>query len=142
MTKEIKISIVIVIFSLLFLVISLKINPPSFITPFEKTLSNYSVPEINIKERFQIASYRLNDPFETSIVLETEKKSKESTPPFTSLPVLSFIYEGKNKYAVIGDSIVREGDFINGYQIKVILKNKVLIKDKKGETKWLNLENY
>lgn len=74
MTKEFKISIVIVIFSLLFLVISLKINPPSFITPFEKTLSNYSVPEINIKERFQIASYRLNDPFETSIVLETEKK--------------------------------------------------------------------
>ncbi|GAB5047066.1 hypothetical protein [Thermodesulfovibrio sp. TK110] len=142
MTKEFKISAVIFIVSLLFFGLSLKIKPPSFITPFEKNISEYALPEITVKEKIRFPEYSLNNLFETLKIAENEKKLKESTVTETPLPVLSFIYEGRNKYAVIGNSIVREGDIINGYQIKGIYKNRVLIKDKKGELRWLKLENY
>ncbi|WP_353683564.1 hypothetical protein V4D30_06710 [Thermodesulfovibrio sp. 3907-1M] len=142
MIKEFKISIAIFIVSFLFLGLSLKIKPPSFVTPFEKNISEYALPEITIKEKIRFLGYSLNNPFETSKIAENEKKLEKSTVTEIPLPVLSFIYEGRNKYAVIGNSIVKEGDIINGYQIKGIFKNRVLIKDKKGELKWLKLENY
>lgn len=139
MTKEFKISIAIFIISLLIFALSLKLKPPSYVTPLEKSIVGYALPEITIKEKIRFSQQSFQNPFETLKYAETEKKLQESVTP---LPVLSFIYEGKKRYAVIGDSIVREGDSINGYQIKAIFKDRVLIKDKKGEKKWLKLENY
>ncbi|MGB9710765.1 MAG: hypothetical protein ACPLZA_04620 [Thermodesulfovibrio sp.] len=142
MRKELKISIAIFIISLLGLGVSLKIKPLSVVSPDEKNMLEYAFPEITIKERVRISYSSLQNPFETSKIVEAKKNPKESVVKEAPLPVLSFIYEGRNKYAVIGDSIVREGDSINGYQVKAIFKDKVLIKNKQGETKWLKLENY
>lgn len=138
MKKELKISLVIFIISLLGLGVSVKLKPPSFITQVEKNIAEYTLSEITIKKRLSFPYYSLNNPFETVKIAEAEKKEVKETP----LPMLSFIYEGRHKYAIIGDSIVREGDSINGYQIKGIFKDKVLIQDKKGEKKWLKLQNY
>lgn len=143
MTKEFKNSLIIfLIFSLIF-VVSLKLRPPSFITQTEKTIAESPLPEITIKDKALFAHNSLNNPFETLKIVKMEKELKEPLKLKESpLPILSFIYEGRYKYAVIGNSIVREGDSINGYKIRGIFKDRVLIQDKKGETKWLKLENY
>ncbi|MGB9934356.1 hypothetical protein [Thermodesulfovibrio sp. Kuro-1] len=143
MTREFKISLIIFLLSTLIFIVSLKLKPPSFITQTEKTIAEYPLPEITIREKSLFAHNSLNNPFGTLKTVKIEEGLKEPLKLKESpLPILSFIYEGRYKYAVIGNSIVREGDSINGYQIKGIFKDKVLIQDKKGETKWLKLENY
>ncbi|ACI21465.1 hypothetical protein [Thermodesulfovibrio yellowstonii] len=143
MTREFKISLIIFLLSTLIFIVSLKLKPPSFITQTEKTIAEYPLPEITIREKSLFAHNSLNNPFGILKTVKIEEGLKEPLKLKESpLPILSFIYEGRYKYAVIGNSIVREGDSINGYQIKGIFKDKVLIQDKKGETKWLKLENY
>lgn len=141
--REFKISLIIFLLSTLIFIVFLKIKQPSFITQTEKAIAEYPLPEITIKEKSLFAHNSLNNPFETLKIVEVKSGVKEPLAVKESpLPMLSFIYEGRHKYAVIGNSIVREGDFINEYQIKGIFKDRVLIKDKKGEIKWLKLENY
>lgn len=143
MTREFKISFIIFLISTLIFIGSLKLKRSSFVTQTEKTIAEYHLPEITIKEKSLFAHDTLNNPFATLKTMEIGRELKE--PPKikeSPLPMLSFIYEGRYKYAVIGNSIVKEGDSVNGYQIKGIFKDRVLIKDKRGETKWLKLENY
>ncbi|MCS7214901.1 MAG: hypothetical protein RMI30_04055 [Thermodesulfovibrio sp.] len=143
MPREFKISLLIFIVFTLILIITIKLKEPSFVTTNERTIAEYPLPDFSLKERSLFSHNYLNNPFSISKVAEIGKEVKESlSAEETSLPLLSFIYVGRYKYAVLGNSIVREGDSINGYKIKAILKDRVLIKDKKGETKWLKLENY
>ncbi|MEN2993827.1 MAG: hypothetical protein ABDH19_00565 [Thermodesulfovibrio sp.] len=131
-----------IVSTLLFLV-SLKLKEPSFITQNEKAILESSLPEIKIKKRDLFVYGTVNNPFGDLKIAEKQRPPKEVLKTEeNSLPTLSFIYEGRNKYAVIGNSIVREGDSINGYHIKAIFKDRVLIRDRKGKIKWLKLENY
>lgn len=141
--RKFKISVIIFLLSTLIFILSLKLKPPSFITQTEKAIAEYPLPDIAIKERSLFAHSSLKNPFETLEIAKDKSGVKEALAAKESpLPMLSFIYEGRNKYAIIGNSIVREGDFINEYQIKSIFKDRVLIKNKKGELKWLKLESY
>ncbi|MCS7164518.1 MAG: hypothetical protein NZ845_05940 [Thermodesulfovibrio sp.] len=143
MTRDFKISLAIFIISTLLFLVSLKLKEPSFITQKEKAILEFPLPEIKIKERDLFIYGTVDNPFGDLKIAEMQRQPKEALKiEEASLPTLSFIYEGRNRYAVIGNSIVREGDSINGYQIKAIFKDRVLIRDRKGEIKWLRLENY
>ena len=150
MTKEVKISITMLVFSFITSVLLFNLRSPSFSTDVEKSIAQYPLPDITLTSRESFSYYSLNEPFETSkkfkeISSQAQQKAKPAELPVvqeTPLPIISFIYEGRQRYAIIGDLIVREGDSINGYQIKGIFKDRVLIKDRKGEEKWLKLQDY
>lgn len=144
MKKEFKISIIILSGCLITAVLILNARPPSFSTEVEKSIAEYSLPEIAFTRKTVFSYYALNAPFEISkkFVQDTTKPVHELPRIEKPLPILSFIYEGRQKYAIIGDLIVREGESINEYQVKGIFKDRVLIKDRKGEEKWLKLQDY
>jgi len=55
------------------------------------------------------------------------------------LPSVSFIYCGKEKYALVEGKIVKEGERVGFWIVKRIYPNKVLFKNIKGEEKWVSL---
>lgn len=145
MKKEFKISIIIVAVSFIIALLILNSRAPSFSTGIEKSIAEYPLPEITFTSRTSFSYSSLVTLFEISkkVVKDTAKPVyKLPEIQETPLPLLSFIYEGRQRYAIIGDIIVREGDTINGYQVKSIFKDRILIKDRKGKEKWLKLQDY
>jgi len=139
MTGKLKLSLLIFIVSIIMPVAAYKIKAPNVITSFESRILEFQEPvqmQMVLRKEFNMV---LSDPFKLS---EKSKMSDSKLPHIQVSPILSMIYEGKGRYAIIGDSIVKEGDKIGDSKVIKILKDRVLLMDKKGEQQWLKLENY
>jgi len=140
MSGKLKLSLLIlIIISIIMPVVAYKIKVPRFITSLESQILEFHEPvqmQIALRKEFNKV---LSDPFKLS---EKTKISESKSPDIQVLPILSMIYEGKGRYAIIGDSIIKEGDRIGDFKIIKILKDRVLLMDKKGVQQWLKLENY
>lgn len=137
MSREFKIALIVALVSVLLPFLAIKSKPPAFLSSVEQQIASFQVQEIKLTERKSF-SYELKLPFYLAAKKEQIKESAKTLPALK----LSLIYRGRSKYALVGDRIVREGQMIDGYVVKYISKDSVLIKDKKGEKRWLKLEPY
>lgn len=141
MTKIGKISLLIFILSIILPFISYKIKGPSFLNSFEMTLAKFQEPSlVEFTEKKGRVEFELGDPFKISERLK--KSHKLDMTKSLDSSNLSLIYHGQKRYVMFGNNIIGEGDRIGDFRIVKILSDRVLISDKKGETKWLKLENY
>lgn len=138
MTKKRKLSILILMVSLLLPIFAYKIKVPEFLNPVEIQIIQFTEPSgLEFVEKKSAYEGILQDPFKLS-----EKGIPQKDLATRILPNLTLTYSGKNRYAIIGDKIVREGEKVGDFKVVKILKDKVLIRDKKGETVWLKLEDF
>lgn len=130
----------IISFTLPILASQLKI--PKFLNSLEIKIAQFQEPaRIEIGERKGLNEISLDDPFKLS------DRAKISTQGDLAkrqldLPYLSLIYQGKNKYVMLGDRFAKEGERVGDFRVIKILNDRVLIRDKKGEKTWLKMENY
>ncbi|MCX7987881.1 MAG: hypothetical protein N2647_00365 [Thermodesulfovibrio sp.] len=137
MSKKSKLAIIIIVVSFIIPLFVSKISAPSFISSNEMRILDFQIPSyivINEKKPTILAS--IYDPFKLSesFLKDSERKS--------SIFNVLMIYKGKNKYALVDNHIVKEGDKIGDFSVVKIQNDRVLIKDKKGEQIWLKLEIY
>jgi hypothetical protein len=136
-----KIAILIFIISLILPIVAFKLKAPEFLNSLEKRIANFQEPsEIQVAERKSFYVSNLNDPFKLSERVKILSKATGLSQEYNELLMLSMIYKGKRKYVQIGDKIVKEGERFGNFRVMKILEDKVLIKDKKGEKKWLKVE--
>jgi hypothetical protein len=139
MSGKLKLSLLIFVISIIMPVVAYKIKVPKFLTSLESQISEFHEPvqmQIALRGDFNKV---LSDPFKLS---EKTKIPESKSQDIHVLPILSMIYEGKGRYAIIGDSIIKEGDRIGNFKVLKIFKDRVLLMDKKGERQWLKLQNY
>ncbi|MCS7203424.1 MAG: hypothetical protein NZ809_03120 [Thermodesulfovibrio sp.] len=132
--RKFKISIILFLISLVLPFAAYNIKPPKFIGTTETQIASFQLPEIHHFEIKEKASMKVSDPFK--LAERTLPKEK------LSLPVLSMIYTGKNRYVILGDSIIKEGEKWGEFRVKKINLDKILLVDKKGEKIWLKMESY
>jgi len=135
-----KIAILIFIISLILPIVAFKLKAPEFLNSLEIRIANFQEPEIQVAERRSFYVSNLNDPFKLSERVKILSKATGLSQEYNELLMLSMIYKGKRKYVQIGDKIVKEGERFGNFRVMKILEDKVLIKDKKGEKKWLKVE--
>lgn len=56
------------------------------------------------------------------------------------LPSVNFVYLGKEKYVLIGEELLKEGDKWGRWKVKAITLSGVMLEDEKGERRWVSLE--
>lgn len=137
MSKKSKLAIIIIVVSFIIPLFVSKISAPSFISSNEMRILEFQIPSyIVINEKKPTILGSIYDPFKLS-----ESFLKDSERKASIFNVL-MIYKGKNKYALVDNHIVKEGDKIGDFSVVKIQNDRVLIKDKKGEQIWLKLEFY
>lgn len=142
MTKLMKISIFLIIISIILPLIAYKIKPPKFISSQESIIAQFQeTTKVEIIEKREFDELSLNDPFKFR-----EKKEKyiqkDSGRDQSETVTLSLIYQGRNKFVIINNEIAKESEKVDNFTVAKVLNDKVLIKEKKGEKRWLKLENY
>lgn len=140
MTNLMRISVFILIVSIIFPILAYKLKPPKLLNSLEMKIAQFQEPSrIEIAEKKDLNEFRLDDPFKLS---ERAKISTQGdlAKKQLGIPYVSLIYQGKKRYVMLGDSIAKEGEKVGDYRIVKILHDKVLLRDKKGETIWLRLE--
>jgi len=140
MKARFKIAILIFIISLILPVVAFKLKAPEFLNSVEIRIANFQEPEIQVAEKRSFYVSSLNDPFKLSERAKILSKATGMPQEYIDMPYLSMIYKGKRKYVLFGDEIVKEGERFGNFRVIKILDDRVLIKDKKGEKKWLRVE--
>ncbi|MEJ5228173.1 hypothetical protein [Thermodesulfovibrio sp.] len=129
-----KISLIILIFSIILPFVASKLSTSKFSKEsYEEIISFELPPSFNTTAKKEKADL-ISDPFRLKQRVDTLEKDKAA-------PTLKMVYKGKHRYALIGDNCLREGEKLGEYKVKKILLDKVLLVDKKGEELWLKLEN-
>ncbi|GEM_PF-1764884 len=140
-----KISTALIVLSLLLIIVGMK-------APLPQNGSSYKIVEY--KEIEDFLNYLVlpkKEPLKTYVDLPFKgkdelvnkgvKNGKEQKELVLSsiFPSVSLIYCGKEKYAIVEGKIVKEGERIGFWIVKRIYPNKVLLKNLKGEERWVNL---
>lgn len=134
--------LILFVFSVVLPFVAYKARPPRYLTNRDLQIASFQEPfQIQVAERktYQIAS--LDNPF----YLKEErlgKTERENEQKSLFVPPLSLLYRGKEKYVAIGEEILKEGERVGEFEVVTVLDDRVLIKDKKGQKKWLKLENF
>lgn len=133
--KEIiKVSLLILALSLPFF--AKKAPVPSFISPIEEKIEQSREP-VNFE---YLAKREINinvlDPFRINERAKYASINKQA--PVLS-GTISLIYQGRDKYVIINNSILREGDSFENFKILRILSDRVLLRGSDGEERWLQL---
>lgn len=64
----------------------------------------------------------------------------ERAPEHEVLPRVSFVYIGKEKYALVGEELLKEGDKWGEWTVKTITLSGVILENERGVRKWVGLE--
>jgi len=130
-----KISTALIVLSLLLIIVGMK-------APVPQNGSSYKIMEY--KEIEDFLNYLVlpkKEPIKTYVDLPFKGKDELVNKGMLSpiFPSVSLIYCGKEKYAIVEGKIVKEGERIGLWIVKRIYPNKVLLKNLKGEERWVNL---
>ncbi|MCX7817252.1 MAG: hypothetical protein N2317_07060 [Syntrophales bacterium] len=130
------------LFSTALPLVAYKAEPPKYLTTRELQIANYQEPfDVQVAERKVYHISTLDNPFrfKSVILAKTEGETAQRTP---FIPSLSLIYSGIERYALIGEEILEEGKRAGEFEVIKILEDRVLIKDKRGQKRWLKLEYF
>ncbi len=127
------IAIAVAIISLSFPIIALKLKIPEL---KQDAVLNIPVEELVLKKREPV-KYDIKNPF----LVETKKLSSpvygEITPEMIKL-----VYSGKDRFLIVNDEIVREGQFFYNFKVLRIYPDKIKIRDNKGVERWIKLPEH
>lgn len=145
MKKSIKPSYLIMIIMLILSIVlpftAFLIKAPSFISEKEMTIIKFKEPSsFELKMRKYFDDLILTDPFKS--VEKARSDNSEKSKKLVSPGQISLIYSGKNKFVIIGNIILKEGDKFENFTVRKIFIDRVLLIDIKGEEIWLNVENF
>lgn len=115
------------------------------LSPLEQTLYGFSYQKLQIIKRQAVTITTLDSPiYVEDFPLKTgypqvplEKVAPLETEP--EIKVSLILINGGRKIAIINGNVLKEGDVFNQNTVAKIEKNKVLIKDTKGE-RWIKVE--
>lgn len=115
------------------------------LSPAEQGLSGFSYQKAQIIRRQPLAVPAIESPIRVEAV--SPKVGYPQVPlekvapiePEVEIKVSLILINGGGKMAIINGMVVKEGDVFNQNRVAKIEKNKVLIKDKKGE-RWIRIE--
>jgi hypothetical protein len=115
------------------------------LSPAEQGLSGFSYQKAKIIQRQPITVPAIDSPIRVEAV--SPKVGYPQVPlakmaplePDVEMKVSLILINGGRKMAIINGMVVKEGDVFNQNRVAKIEKNRVLIKDKKGE-RWIRIE--
>jgi hypothetical protein len=120
------------------------------LSPQERELVNFRnerVPEIVRREPRTVGSVESPIPIAVASAKDfPQERLADVAPPGDTgtggdrqLSLSLIVINRAKKYAIIGGTVVKEGDVVDQRRVLRIEKNRVLLRDKEGE-KWLRLD--
>ncbi len=117
------------------------------LVPMEKSLSeteqlllDFKASDLTVKTRQGTGMTKyVKGPFDFSVKQVKARDDKVKQIDYNDTRLSLVVISDNSKMAIINGQVVREGDTINGMNVKKIEAARVLIKDKESE--WLYLEN-
>ena len=114
------------------------------LSPLEQELSGFSYKKSAVLRKQPLTVTYLKSPVELPVAAQKDFPRiplSEIFPPETKKEkkVLLIMVSDNRKMAIINDIVVKEGDAVDDGRVEKIEKNRVLIKNKKGE-EWLKIE--
>jgi hypothetical protein len=120
------------------------------LSPQEQELANFrneQVPELVRREPRVVGSIQSPIPLAVASAKDfPQERLADVAPPGDSgsdgdrqLSLSLIVINQAKKYAIIGGTVVKEGDVVDQRRVLRIEKNRVLLRDKEGE-KWLRLD--
>ncbi|GEM_PF-3394589 len=70
----------------------------------------------------------------------SDEKGEVQEASEEALPSVSFVYLGKERYTLIGEELLKEGDKWRGWKVRAITLSGIIVENEKGEKKWIGLE--
>lgn len=121
---------------------NIKFKP--YLLQMEQKLSVFSHEKVRIIRRQPIEVSAVNSPIEVAV---SRKEGYPQIPlskvapqePAEEMKASFILINGGRRIAIINGMVVNEGDIVNQNKVAKIEKNRVLIKDKKGE-RWIMVE--
>ncbi len=115
------------------------------LSPAEQGLTGFSYQKAQINRRQPLAVPAIDSPIRVEAV--SPKVGYPQVPlekvvpiePEVEMKVSFILINGGRKMAIINGMVVNEGDVFNQNRVAKIEKNRVLIKDKKGE-RWIRID--
>lgn len=98
-----------------------------------------TVSAIDSPIRVEAVSPKVSYPQEPLEKVAPIEPKVEPIEPEVEMKVSFILINGGRKMAIINGMVVKEGDVFNQNRVAKIEKNRVLIKDKKGE-RWIRVE--
>lgn len=130
----------------LFCIIALShIKFKPFLSPAEHGLTGFSYQKAQIIRRQPLAVHAIDSPIRVEAVSpkiaypQVPLEKMAPVEPEVEIKVSFILIDGNRKMAIINGMVVKEGDIFNQNRVAKIEKNRVLIKDKKGE-RWIRIE--
>ncbi len=115
------------------------------LSPVEEGLAGFSYQKAQIIRRQPIAVPAIDSPIRVEAVSpkvgfpQVPLEKMAPLEPEVEMKVSFILIYGGRKVAIINGMVVKEGDIFNQSRVAKIEKNRVLIKDKKGE-RWIGIE--
>jgi hypothetical protein len=120
------------------------------LSPQERELVNFrneKLPEIVRREPHSVGSIESPIPIAIASAKDfPQERLADVAPPGDTgtrgdrpLSLSLIVIHRAKKYAIIGGTVVKEGDVVDRRRVVRIEKNRVLLRDKEGET-WLRLD--
>ncbi|BCB97122.1 hypothetical protein JZK55_20440 [Dissulfurispira thermophila] len=137
------ISPVVITFFCVIILLHIKFKPS--LSPLEQTLYGFSHQKLQVTKRLPVTITVLEMPIHMEDVpLKTgyPQVPLEKIAPVEKemeIRVSLILINGGRKIAIINGNVLKEGDIFNQNIVAKIEKNRVLIKDKKGE-RWIRID--
>jgi hypothetical protein len=115
------------------------------LSPSEQGLTGFSYQKVQIIRRQPLAVIAIDSPIRVEAVSprvgypQVPLENVAPIEPEIEIKVSFILINGGRKMAIINGMVVKEGDVFNHNRVAKIEKNRVLIKDKKGE-RWIAIE--